>query len=831
MRAAASPRWVLAVAFVIVAASALLTLRLRISTDISVLLPEHSRVSAALLQALEDFGATDRLIVIVESRGEGDVITNRRALKELAGEIAASMEQTGLFSAVTYRITSEQREFFEELYFNYPFHYHSPEELRALESKLSPGKIERRVAGLARELRLSPFSASSRGQLLRDPLGLRSDLRAGYSHDNLAGFDLDLSDGHFFSTDGSCIMIVAEPRLPSQDTAFDAELLAALERILTGLGGAGTIMPDYSMELGNDLAVHALGPYVETLYGSQAARKEILPSFALTCLGLLILFAVVYRSIKTLILLAVPLLTGIAVTCGMASLFAGHLTVITVGFAAMLAGLGVDFGIHLLDRIRQESGAGGEIREAIARAFATTGRGVLAGALTSAAIFLLIATSDFAALREFGWIIGLGILSTLISMIFLLPALIVPFKRWRSFHRPGARMAWGSVVVSRYRLVCLAGLAVTLLLGYSASQLRLESNIYELGPMNAVYEEEKDRILRKLEGSTNIVMAVAERKELQDLLELSERMQASLEQLESAAEIDSFESLGSLLPSRASQLEAVETVREWDLEEAMAAFERSLEKAGFRTAQFHPFIDNVLAYGADGDMYVELEDLKGTPAEQMLDRFLFRREESWKSVTYIYPRSGRWEEEIPPAIVEEIEGLGEGIVLTGIVPSFKEIATSVRGEFLKLTLSALIVVLLISLIFFRKPLLSLMAAIPAAVGLIWTLGLMKLAGIELNLITILVAPMIVGLGIDDALHVLNRYRENAGDLPATLRSVSGAILMTSATTVIGFGSLSFADLPSLSSLGITVSIGMVCCALSSLVLLPALLTAFGSPRQ
>ena len=92
------------------------------------------------------------------------------------------------------------------------------------------------------------------------------------------------------------------------------------------------------------------------------------------------------------------------------------------------------------------------------------------------------------------------------------------------------------------------------------------------------------------------------------------------------------------------------------------------------------------------------------------------------------------------------------------------------------------------------------------------------------------APMVVGLGIDDALHVLNRHHERRGDIPATMNAVANAILMTTATTVIGFGSLIFADLPSLRALGSTVSIGMICCGLSSLVLLPALLRAFDGPR-
>lgn len=827
------------VTLIIIAASALLAFRLTVSTDISVLMPANSRVSGALLEAFEDFGTTDRLVVIVESKrdGGGDVIESRRSIKALGGSLAGRMERTGLFTSVAYRITPEQREFFEDLYFGRPFHYHSPETLASLESKLEPEAIERRVAELRRTLAASPFGATQKRRLLLDPLGFRSGSGSDLEHENLAGFRLDLSDGHFFSIDGTALVILARPRSPSQDVAFDAKLLGELERILGDLGGSGTLGDDYSMSVGAGLEVHLLGPYVETLYGTRAARREILPSFVMTWVGLIVLFSAVHRSLETLLLLAIPLLAGIAVTFGIASVLTGHLTVVTVGFAAMLAGLGVDFGIHLVERVGEESRSGATLRESISRAFTTTGRGVLAGALTSAAIFMLIATSDFGALREFGLIVGLGVLATLVSMVFLLPASIVTFARPRDgsrselgLPRSRLRMPGVSWILAHHRLVSLLGLALTLAMAYSASRLEFERNVYELGPTNPGHEKTRDRLLEKSGGSTNVVMAIVEHERLQELLETTEEIAAFLEELRSRGEIDSFESLSSVLRPRRSQQEAVDVVRGWDLAGSMSAFRQALGEADFRTAPFEPFIENVLSYRSGAGPYVDLEDLRGAPADDQVGRFLVRDGERWKSITYIYPRVGSWEEEVPAEIVGGLERLERGVVLTGVVPSFNEITTLVRREFQKLTWAAVVFVFLISLAFFGRPRISVLAMVPAAIGLVWTLGLMKLAGIELNLVTILVAPLIVGLGIDDAVHLLNRHREEPDALSTATVSVSGAILMTSATTIIAFGSLSFADLPSLAALGATVSIGMLCCAVTSLVLLPALIAALAARR-
>jgi len=822
------------------AVSLVLALRLQVSTDISALMPAHSRISGTLLDVLKEFGTTDRLVLVIESTStgtdenarerNGGRTGERRRLRELADRVAGGMEQSSLIEAVDYRVTAEQRDFFESLYFDHPFHFQDAGDLQDLRARLTPAAIEERVTALAQTLRYSPMGASAQRQLLLDPLDLRGGQQEGLGLSKLGGFHLDLGDGYFFSASGHSIFIIAKPLLPSQDTEFDARLLVEIETLLQEAGGTGGLGKDYSMPIGDGFVVRLIGPYVETLYGSQAAQEELLPTIALTCLGLLALFAGVFRSIGILLVLAVPLAVGILATAALTSLFAGQLTMITVGFAAMLAGLGVDFGIHLVDRIGQESAQTPDLRDRIAHAFATTGRGVVAGALTSAAIFLLIAVSDFAALQQFGWIIGAGIVITLVATFTLLPALLVSVPVTIRPPRITAGTTWASQVVAHHRLLGLAGIVITLGLGFAAAQLTIQSNIYALGPMNPDYEQEKQRILAESGGATNVVMAVVERAQLQDLLQVSERIGAALKSLQVDGAIESYEQLGSILPSDRSQQDIVETVRTWGLPAAMEVFEAALTEAGFRTSGFDPFVEHVLAYASGDGPRIDLESLRGTPGEELLARFLLRRPDCWKAVAYVYPSAGQWQERVPAAVVEAIEAAGAGVVVTGIVPSFNEISNYVREEFLGLTVAALMMVLLIAMIFLRRPLLAVLSTVPAVVGLVWTLGLMQLAGIELNLVTILVAPMIIGLGIDYALHLLNRHLEQPDRIDASVAHVSRAILMTSATTIIGFGSLAFAELASLRALGLTVSAGILCCAVTSLLLLPAMLTALAGRK-
>jgi predicted RND superfamily exporter protein len=123
----------------------------------------------------------------------------------------------------------------------------------------------------------------------------------------------------------------------------------------------------------------------------------------------------------------------------------------------------------------------------------------------------------------------------------------------------------------------------------------------------------------------------------------------------------------------------------------------------------------------------------------------------------------------------------------------------------------------------------LLAMLPMAAGLVQLLGLLALLEIPLNAANMIVLPLILGIGIDDGVHVVHDFlrqkqRYRLGHTTAT------AVLVTSATTMVGFGSMMLSRHQGLKSLGQVLTLGVFCCLLSSLLILPALLTLV-SPRR
>ena len=198
-----------------------------------------------------------------------------------------------------------------------------------------------------------------------------------------------------------------------------------------------------------------------------------------------------------------------------------------------------------------------------------------------------------------------------------------------------------------------------------------------------------------------------------------------------------------------------------------------------------------------------------------------------------YPSGDVWNQDFQKRLFADVAAVSPRV--TGTPPLF--VATIERGatEGKAATIYALIAIATLLLFDFwgfrrgriREGMLSsVLALIPLSVGAIWTVGAMTLLGIELNMANVIAIPLILGIGIDNGVHVIHRYRiEGAGNIGTVLSTVGRAILLTSITTIAAFGTFAFGLYRGLSSMGIILGLGITICFFMSAYLLPALFGA------
>ncbi len=198
-----------------------------------------------------------------------------------------------------------------------------------------------------------------------------------------------------------------------------------------------------------------------------------------------------------------------------------------------------------------------------------------------------------------------------------------------------------------------------------------------------------------------------------------------------------------------------------------------------------------------------------------------------------YPNGDVWNQDFQEILFADVASVSPRV--TGTPPLF--VATIERGAeegkaATAYSLIAIAMLLMIDFWGFRKGKLregllsSVLALIPLAVGAVWTVGAMTLLDIDLNMVNVIAIPLILGIGIDNGVHVIHRYRiEGVGNIGVVLSTVGRAILLTSITTIAAFGTFAFGLYRGMVSMGIVLGLGIAICFFMSAYLLPALFGA------
>ncbi|MEQ8983828.1 MAG: hypothetical protein RL846_38145, partial [Deltaproteobacteria bacterium] len=187
---------------------------------------------------------------------------------------------------------------------------------------------------------------------------------------------------------------------------------------------------------------------------------------------------------------------------------------------------------------------------------------------------------------------------------------------------------------------------------------------------------------------------------------------------------------------------------------------------------------------------------------------------------YAVPKASIWDRPALGRFLEEVRAIDADA--TGFPETFYENAERIRQGFLRAALYAAIAVVLLLGLDLSKPSHVASAMIPVGLGAVWMLGAMHLIDLPYNLANIVGLPLVIGVGIDNGVHILHRFRESESVRLAAVETGS-AVVLSSLTTMVGFGSLALASHRGYSSLGQILFIGVGACLVATLTVLLATL--------
>ncbi|HUG92903.1 MAG TPA: MMPL family transporter [Planctomycetaceae bacterium] len=657
------------------------------------------------------------------------------------------------------------------------------------------------------------------------------------------------------------------------------------------------------------------------------SQADMLMASIISFVGVGVILVVGFRGVRHPLLALLMLAIGMAWTFGYTTLAVGHLNILSVSFAVILIGLGVDFAIHYLARYLELRQHGHELRPALRDSSLTVGAGVVTAAVTTALAFFCATLTGFLGVAELGIIAGGGVLLCAVATFVVLPALVAladgntePRKLPTPFEGRPLRWLLGRCP----RIVMFASLAVVAGVGSQAlsireggvvPRVRYDNNLLNLQAAGVESVDLQTRLFHNAGDSLLYAVSIADNPE---------EARALRAKFEALPTVDHVEDLASLVPA-APHSETRLLIQAWRAELARlpdrapilqglnpAAVGRlaeelylSLRRSRHPTAEhiartldwfldkfetlsvaqqtrfLHEFQARTSAAllgqlqalaGATDPRPLSLSDLPPS----LISRF---RSAEGKWLLQIYPKEEVWDEEPLARFVRDVRSVDPEA--TGTPLQNYEASKQIRESYETASLYALAMIFLVLLVDFLSgaqkwavllpPLAliafgglmlgarrtdvspvvfvlayvglagiiaavldfrnlrdALLAMLPPIGGGLVMFGIMGLAGVDLNPANLIVLPLILGIGVDNGVHVVHNFRAQPEGYRLSA-STMNAIVLTAFTSMVGFGSMLVAAHRGLSSVGLVLVVGVGSCLFVSLVTLPAILTVLAGP--
>ena len=582
--------------------------------------------------------------------------------------------------------------------------------------------------------------------------------------------------------------------------------------------------------------------------------------------GVALLFIIAYQGVVKPLLAVFCLLLGLSWTMGFTALTIGHLNILSVVFTTILIGLGIDFGIHILERFKEERQQGNEILPALQKTLQGTGKGNFAGAITTAIAFGAMVLTDFIGIVELGWIAGWGILFCMVAMLLVLPALITVEEKWRkpSYTQTKSTTAtqrgWVDKLFDHYYLIIGVCTVLVLIASLSLKDLRFDYNLLNLqakGTEAVQYEmkilesagrsawsaailadsfkeiQEKERQLKALPTVARVesISAVIPDNQEENAQIIRENLAPLLRDLEVEPEdVDfSWKALNKTLKGIQFKLQGregddldpvqmagnrVRNFREQSQKMEPDLAEKRLQN--FSQLLFADYRNLMEELKANAD--VKLVKLEEIP-ETLRKRYISQK---GKYVAHIFPSVDVWDLDERKKYLDDLRSVDPNVTGTAI-HMFESTRLMTEG-YVNGGLYAMTAIIIYVFFLFRNLRTVFFVLLPVLVGSIWTIGIMELIGLKLNMANLVILPLILGIGVVNGIHITHRYREEEDKQASILgKSTGQAVLLSSLTTMIGFGSMMVANHYGVFSLGMVLTLGVFNCLIASVTFLPALL--------
>ena len=763
--------------------------KLRYEEDVAKLLPRSS-VESEL--AFSDIGLKDKIFIQITS-ADAETPLDTWTLSDYIDEFTDALEQrdsTGKYIRSILRSLDAETALGA---MDYGFE-HLPSLIdtgfyEAFAAALEPAALD---AQMARNLELieSDMTGETTRLVCTDPFALRDIFLARLmpegAMDGSVG-DYTIENSHFFCPDRTVALAFLSPSFQQTDSGTSTKFARILNQERKAFEA---VHPD--------ARIYFHGAPLGAVSNAGTIKQDLVWTVGISLLVILTILLLAFHRLRFIAHLLLPVVYGTFFALACVYWIKGYMSLMALGIGAIILGVALSYCLHVLIHYYYV--------EDVEQMLQEESTPVVLGCLTTIGAFLGLLFTESDLLRDFGLFATFALIGSTFYALVLLPHFLqkedVNYKKYKGFHLidringlPWDRNPW---ILGAMVALLAVGIVFSPKVGFDSDLRNLNYVDIPLDESQRLYSEKNES------GHMNLYFAAYD-NDFDKALEYDKLLGNRLDSLRRTGLVKRYSSIVSLL----FQTEQEQTLRidAWKkfwtpqrIEKARHDLSAAARRQKLDPSLFEPFFALVEADYLPGNLYES-----GLVPDALLSSFIEKQD------------SGRWMIFSTVAFApEDMDTVTDALVSgpqTVVLEPFyycRDMVQIVHDDFQKTLLISSLFVLLVLLISFRNLWVSLVAFFPMFLSWYALQGFMALFGLEFNLINIVIATFVFGIGVDYSIFVMEGLLQEARTGEKTrLEYHKVAIFFSALILIIVVGSLVFARHPAISSTGRITLIGMV----------------------
>ncbi|MHA7057017.1 MMPL family transporter [Aquimarina sp. M1] len=777
---------------------AFLASNIRFEEDITRLIPNSDK-SEITQKVLKTVSFSDKIVVNIANRGnDPDDLTTYASVYVDSLNTHLSKYVKKIQGSVA---DDNVMELYDFVYQHLPF-FLSETDYENIAAKINKDSITKIIENNYKTL-ISPTGLVTKKFIVKDPLSLTPKGLQKLAQLQL-GDNYDLYNGFLITKDRKNLLLFLTPELATNETGENTFFVERLKAITSELN------KKYSEQAEATL----FGATLYAVANAKQIKRDIQLTVSIAMSILLLILILFYRKLAVPLIIFTPTVFGAILAIAILYLVKGKISAISLGIGSVLLGITLDYSLHILTHFRNNN--------SVKELYRDVSMPVVMSSLTTAVAFLCLIFVKSEALNDLGIFAAVSVVGASVFALIFIPQ-VYRFSESKKTKRKTyidkisqTEFHKSKILISIIGLSFIVGLFLFHKVGFNTDLNTMNYQPEEL----VAAEEDLDRINNNKAKS---IYLVSYGSSLNEALNANNKLFETLQQRKTAKELINFSSVGGVVLSQETQIEKIKQWNDFWTKQRIDTLTNLLKEkgrlVGFKPKTFTQFY-TTLNKEIKPIGFNEYQNIK----ELYLDEFV-TSEKGFSTVVSAIKVDHKDADNISASI---------GKVRNTVVIDRKQLNETLLGnlknDFNSLIGYSLVAVVLLLLLFYKDPMLTLLTALPIAVTWVITLGVMKILGIDFNIFNVIISTFIFGLGVDYSIFITNGLIKEYTYGVRQLSTYKTSILLSVITTILGVGVLIFAKHPALRSISIVSLIGIISAVLVAFTIQPMLFRLFITNR-